>query len=109
MVANACADRLRKRKHATLPLDAIGEEGPRDGRGTASDQASALEELRGIDAALRHLPKRQAEVVWLRVYDDLSFPEIAAVVGCSLPTAKSRFRYGLGRLRKLIKGREVTP
>ena len=32
----------------------------------------------------------------------LSFAQTAEVLGCSIPTAKSRLRYGLTKLRTLI-------
>lgn len=103
MVANGCTDKMRKRKYATTSLDAIPEERLPDGRRNAAEEAQALEELHRIDALLRRLPKRQAEVVWLRVFNDLSFAEAAEVLNCSVGTAKSRFRYGLKKIRALIK------
>ena len=103
MTANACTDILRKRKHAGVPLDAGQRERIHDEGKSALEQAQALEEMRRIDAMLRHLPARQAEVVWLRVFNELRFAEVAAVLGCSEATAKSRFRYGLQKLRILVK------
>ena len=106
MTANACTDVLRKRKHAGVTLDAASiDRIPDEGR-SAIEQAEALEELRRIDALLRHLPRRQAEAVWLRVFNELRFAEVAAVLGCSEATAKSRFRYGLQKLRALVKREE---
>lgn len=62
----------------------------------------AAEELRGIDALLSRLPHRQAEVIRLRVFDELRLREIAEVLGCPLATVKTRLRYGLEKLRKLV-------
>jgi RNA polymerase sigma-70 factor (ECF subfamily) len=52
---------------------------------------------------LEGIPEREAEVVRLRAYSDLSFAEIASAVGSSVPTVKSRFRYGIGKLRRLFR------
>jgi len=58
------------------------------------DDAARLQE------ALKLLPDILREVVTLRIWADLSFPEIANTTGVSVATATSRFRYGIERLRK---------
>ncbi|MDA7881258.1 RNA polymerase sigma factor [Akkermansiaceae bacterium] len=58
------------------------------------DDAARLEE------ALGFLPDTLREVVVLRIWGDLSFPEIAQTTGVTVATATSRFRYGIERLRK---------
>ena len=103
MTTNACADVLRRRKRAGVPLGAVQSERIPDHHKSARDEAAATEELLRIDAMLRHLPPRQAEVIRLRVLDELRFAEIAEVLGCSAATVKSRFRYGLEKLRALVK------
>jgi RNA polymerase sigma-70 factor (ECF subfamily) len=55
-----------------------------------------------IAAALDSLPLLQKEAVLLRTETDLTLEEIAQVTGTSRETAKSRLRYGLGRLRQLL-------
>jgi RNA polymerase sigma-70 factor (ECF subfamily) len=51
---------------------------------------------------LSRIPEREAEVIRLRAWSELSFAEVAEAVGASVPTVKSRFRYGIGRLRRLL-------
>ena len=51
---------------------------------------------------LEGIPEREAEVIRLRTFSDLSFAEVAAVVGASVPTIKSRFRYGIEKLRRVL-------
>jgi DNA-directed RNA polymerase specialized sigma24 family protein len=41
-------------------------------------------------------------VIRLRFYGDLPFDAVARSVGCSVPTVKSRFRYGIQKIRKLL-------
>ncbi len=43
----------------------------------------------------------------LRAWADLSFVEVALAVGASVPTVKSRFRYGIEKLRRLLNLDEV--
>jgi RNA polymerase sigma factor (sigma-70 family) len=55
-----------------------------------------------IEAALRTLPENQAEVLVLRIWGELTFPQIAAVLDVSENTASSRYRYALARLREQL-------
>jgi len=55
-----------------------------------------------IDAAIAELPDEQREVFLMREVMDMPFAEIAAVVGASEPTVKSRMRYALGKLREAL-------
>jgi len=100
MTANACADHRRRR--TVLSLDDIGAEGIPDQRDEASQQIEAVEELERIEQYLRRLPRRQAEVIALRVLDQLSLADIAEIVGCGLPTVKARLRYGLQKLHRIV-------
>jgi len=108
VAANACTDllrkRMRKRRHTGAAEDVIDvQEMPAAGP-DAAELAAAADELQRIGALLARLPERQAEVVRLRCLDGLCFAEIAEVVGCRLSTAKSRFRYGLRKLRWFLTG-----
>jgi RNA polymerase sigma-70 factor (ECF subfamily) len=55
-----------------------------------------------IEAALRTLPENQREVLVLRIWGGLSFPQIAVALQVPVDTAKSRCRYALDRLRELL-------
>lgn len=54
--------------------------------------------------ALAQLPEEQREVVLLRIYEGLSFKDVAARTGAPLGTAHSRYRLALERLRSLLGG-----
>ncbi len=51
--------------------------------------------------SLDRLPEPQRQVVYLKYYADASLEEIAAAVGCSVGTVKSRLFHGLDRLRHM--------
>jgi RNA polymerase sigma-70 factor (ECF subfamily) len=51
------------------------------------------------------LPAEQREVVYLKIFDGLTFKEIGAVCGISVNTAASRYRYGIEKLREALEGR----
>lgn len=98
MVANRCTDILRQRQRAERRRDPSD---PADlaGRPGAEPAVDRLEE---IERLLVRLPRRQAEAIRLRVFGCLPFAAIAEAVGVSLPTIKSRFRYGVERLRGIL-------
>jgi RNA polymerase sigma-70 factor, ECF subfamily len=55
-----------------------------------------------IDAALRTLPENQREVLVMKVWGGLSFPQIAEALGIPSNTAASRYRYALAKLREQL-------
>lgn len=62
------------------------------------------EELRQqVATAIHRLPAEQAEVVILKIWENLTFLEIAEVTGESPNTAASRYRYAVGKLQKSLE------
>ena len=57
--------------------------------------------------ALRQLPTEQSEVVVLKVWEELTFAQIADVLGIPPATAASRYRYALVKLSYLLEGESV--
>jgi RNA polymerase sigma-70 factor (ECF subfamily) len=55
---------------------------------------------REIESALRRLPVEQREVLVLKIWNELTFEQIAETLGIPLNTAASRYRYALAALRK---------
>lgn len=53
------------------------------------------------------LPKDQREVLEMRIYQDMSFKEIADVTNVSINTALGRMRYALMNLRKVIDKHQI--
>ena len=53
------------------------------------------------------LPEDQREVVRMRMYDSLSFKEIANTTGVSINTALGRMRYAVINLRKIIEENNI--
>ena len=56
---------------------------------------------------LDELPEDQKEVIMMRIYQDLSFKEIADLTGVSINTALGRMRYALLNLRKIIEKNQI--
>jgi RNA polymerase sigma-70 factor (ECF subfamily) len=56
---------------------------------------------------IQELPADQKEVLVMRIYQDLSFNEIAEITGVSINTALGRMRYALMNLRKVIEKNKI--
>ena len=55
-----------------------------------------------------YLPLEQREVLRMRIYDDMSFKEIADVTNVSINTALGRMRYALINLRKMMETNKMS-
>jgi len=100
---NVCRDRIRRRRGKTaLSLDEV--EDARDG-GLRTPGPSPLDlvearDLRHLVAgAMATLRAEEREVVILKEYQELTFPEIAEVLDVPLSTVKTRLYRGLAQLR----------
>ena len=48
-------------------------------------------------------PERQRVAITLRVFEDLSFKEIAQIMSCPYDTAKANYRHALLKLREIFE------
>ena len=60
-----------------------------------------------LQKIILELPSDQKEVLEMRIYQDLSFNEIAELTGVSINTALGRMRYALMNLRKIIEKNNI--
>jgi RNA polymerase sigma-70 factor, ECF subfamily len=58
---------------------------------------------RAIWLAMRSLPTEQSEVVVLKIWEEMTFAEIAAVLDLPLSTVASRYRYALTKLAAQLR------
>lgn len=95
-LSNSCISRLRSRRKftSTDALDSLSSDdlAPKDFE----------QEFRLIERLMALLPDDQSEVIRLRIYGGRQFSEIAAICDIPLTTAKSRFRYGIDKLREAL-------
>ena len=115
IVRNLAIDRSRlARPQASLDEPLGGEE---DGQtaldALESETAGALERMEESERAeflrkeIMSLPPPQREVVLLRVDAEMTFAEIAALVGAPLNTVLGRMRHAVGKLRMALEGKGV--
>jgi RNA polymerase sigma-70 factor (ECF subfamily) len=65
------------------------------------------EERLAVQQAMRALPPEQREVVHMKVFEGMTFQEIADTTDEPLNTVASRYRYALEKLRAFLK-QDVT-
>lgn len=58
---------------------------------------------RQIRVAIDRLPPEQAEVVLLKLWEGMTFQEIATLTGETINTVASRYRYALAKLSQMLK------
>ena len=64
--------------------------------------ASNLETRGLLESELKKLPKKFSEVIVMKIWGGHTFAEIGDILGVSLNTVASRYRYGLEHLRKAL-------
>jgi RNA polymerase sigma-70 factor (ECF subfamily) len=68
------------------------------------NEQTLIDVRRLVDA----LPENQREVVYMRYYQNLSFKEIADIIGVSINTALGRVRYALINMRRIAEEKHVV-
>jgi RNA polymerase sigma-70 factor (ECF subfamily) len=66
------------------------------------DELEREETYRAVWSALRTLPAEQAEVVVLKIWEDMTFAQIAAILEASPNTVASRYQYAMVKLAKRL-------
>jgi RNA polymerase sigma-70 factor (ECF subfamily) len=100
-ISNACTDRRRKKKMQFEPVEKInGSAFPQ--QEDAAHHLLMTEEYQRIEKLLQHVPQQQAEIIRLRVLDNLSFVEIAGLLDRPVTTVKSGFKYGIDKLKLVL-------
>ena len=105
---NRFVDRVRSvRASPEEPMPSTDEDG--DGitapvRATQNDRL----EVRDLDAALARLVPEQREVLLLVAVEQMSYQQIADVLGVPLGTVMSRLSRAREQLRGVLEGREVV-
>jgi RNA polymerase sigma-70 factor, ECF subfamily len=98
---NAAIDLMRRRSTRARNHEQFGKEKISPFAATADpDEAAFREEL---SIALGELPSEQRAVVHLKLWEGLTFEQIADALEIPQNTAASRYRYGLDKLRDRLR------
>jgi len=101
-IANRARDKLRRKSRQDVTLLAVPE--LLGGSPEPSVQLAESEENKRLWNALAELPYEQREVITLHLHGRMTFKEIAAYCNVSINTVQSRYRYGIDKLRTILKG-----
>jgi RNA polymerase sigma-70 factor (ECF subfamily) len=77
-------------------------------QGNIEDKMVKKQIKKDLRELIRKLPLDQREVVIMRLYNDMSFKEIAELTNVSINTALGRMRYALINLRKMIEENKLV-
>ena len=112
IATNTALDRVRRKTPATVALDdgtlaeveAIGAREERPGMSLIEEALERSEMSACIQSYLEGLADDYRVAILLHDVNGLTNPEVASVVGCSLPTAKIRVHRAHERLRETLHG-----
>jgi RNA polymerase sigma-70 factor (ECF subfamily) len=102
-VRSTALDRLRRDQRRARREASAATDHPQffESSFVAGDEGQQL-----LAAAVEQLPDEQREVVILKIWNELTFAEIAQILEISQNTAASRYRYALGALKKNLQPHE---
>ena len=61
-----------------------------------------------VDEEVQKLPERQRMALSLRVFEELSFQEIAVIMDCPYDTAKANYRHAVLKLQKTLRSQGLA-
>lgn len=101
LVVNACTDEQRKRRRflpfgESMPMSRIEERRPQE------KSYAKVEIADSVQAAIRQLKPKLRMAILLKYVEDLSYEEIASVLGCSKGTVASRLNRGHQALARTL-------
>ena len=107
ILLNRYRNTMRRNRHRPLSILARGErDSPANAVARLADHdavpdhaAEVREHAALVRTCIESLPPKQQQVIYLRFYVDDSLEGIAAALGCSVGTVKSRLFYALDKLR----------
>jgi RNA polymerase sigma-70 factor (ECF subfamily) len=105
IAANKCHAAARGRRPAAVALADDAPWAPAADEPSPEDALVATETAALVAAAVTRLPPQQRAVVVLRVWEGMSYAEIAEALGRSEPTVRSHMHHGLAALRKYLEPR----
>ena len=107
LTTNAAIDCLRREKRHRDADDLDGVELP-DGGDTPQESAERSETQAAVRRALSVLSEEHRQVLLLRYMQELDYSEIAAALGVSEGTVKSRINRAKARLKELLSGGNLS-
>lgn len=97
-----------KNKLRSLKKDQVSIEDVQLSQGAEAESALLKEAVAArMKEEIDQLPDKQKAALMLRIYEDMSFKEIAQIMECPYDTAKANYRHGLMKLKASMKGDDL--
>lgn len=97
-LSNMCSDLSRKARPPATPLTE-----PEPACAAESDEEELMREYERISRIMEGIPQQQAEAIRMKTLAGMSFVEIGDALGLPVTTVKSRFKYGVEKIRSKIR------
>ena len=109
ILRNIWFNQLRKRRNGPQMVEIEAEDGVANSIVEPSKDSYDLyvskTETERVRASIQELPIEFREIILLREYEDLSYQEVASVLGCPVGTVMSRLARARTKLRTLLQQR----
>jgi RNA polymerase sigma-70 factor, ECF subfamily len=105
IAANRCRADFRRARAPAVSLDEPFAVSPAAKGDSPVEAAVGAETAQMIAAAVAELPEQQRSAVVLRIWNGLSYAEVAEILQCSEATARSHMHHGLNALRRHLAPR----
>lgn len=99
ITVNTAKNKLRSRKDESVDIDNVNLAIPSGAEWVLMEED--VKEV--IQTEIDQLPDRQRTALSLRIFEDMSFKEIAQVMNCPYDTAKANYRHALMKLRHRLE------
>jgi RNA polymerase sigma-70 factor (ECF subfamily) len=113
---NLCRDWMRRERRVPIVQAQTADGTDLRDLAAAAEPSESIEELVArkdlaqlVEQLMAQLPEEQRTAIVLKEYHDLTFQEIADVMGCPLSTVKTRLYKGLTTLRRELANRRESP
>jgi len=100
IAVNTARNRFRKHSRETLSAETVEQAVAAE----AENKLMAVDVRAILQEEIERLPDRQKTALTLRIFEDLSFKEIAEIMTCPYDTAKANYRHALLKLKERLQG-----
>ena len=108
VVSNTVRDHWRSRRYKQSLKDKPLENAPLTDHLTAEDDQAARDTAKILERALEELSDNLRAVILLRDYEDLSYADVAGVLGIEEAAARKRHSRALNELRKALQDERLS-
>ena len=104
ITVNTAKNKLRRKNLETVDITKV----PISVEQTLDADIHAADVNGLLMAEINGLPPKQKQALLLRIFDDMSFKEVAAVMECPYDTAKANYRHAIQKLKRQMSKKQKS-